>query len=506
MSNTKILTYTFGIIILFFAYSSFFTVDQTKQAIVLQFGEPKRVVNKPGLNFKIPFIQDVTYFEKRVLSLVSSDSEEVILSDQKRLEVDTYSRFKIIDPLLFYQTVRNETGARQRLESIIDSSVRRVLGKLELVSILSDARQNIVDDIGIFSPKKISKKELSAGEVGYLVAGIKDIKGAPVGDTLIDFNDETTNALPGFKKVNPKVFASLFTLNSDDYEKFRDALSKLVLNDSSLIYEPEVSDALGFGFRCGFLGTLHMEVVRERLEREYDLDLISTAPSVEYEVLKTDGEILKCDNPSQLPTPNEIDEIREPIVNITIISPNEYVGNIITLCTSKRGTQKDMKYFGNQVSIMFEMPLSSVIIDFFDQIKSSTKGFASIEYSLLGFQKSDLTKIDVLINNNKIDALSMIVHKSFSTSKAREIAKNLQKLIPRQMFDVPIQVALGAKIISRETVKAYRKNVTAKLYGGDVTRKMKLLEKQKQGKKKMKQLGKVSIPQDAFLNYFNSEQ
>ena len=337
---------------------------------------------------------------------------------------------------------------------IVDSWFDSYLGVVSLIRIKngtikkgqkfqihSNGQSHIVDDIGIFSPKKISKKELSAGEVGYLVAGIKDIKGAPVGDTLIDFNDESTNALPGFKKVNPKVFASLFTLNSDDYEKFRDALSKLVLNDSSLIYEPEVSDALGFGFRCGFLGTLHMEVVRERLEREYDLDLISTAPSVEYEVLKTDGEILKCDNPSQLPTPNEIDEIREPIVNITIISPNEYVGNIITLCTSKRGTQKDMKYFGNQVSIMFEMPLSSVIIDFFDQIKSSTKGFASIEYSLLGFQKSDLTKIDVLINNNKIDALSMIVHKSFSTSKAREIAKNLQKLIPRQMFDVPIPVS-----------------------------------------------------------------
>ena len=363
-----------------------------------------------------------------------------------------------------------------------------------------------VDDIGIFSPKKVSKSELSAGEVGYLVAGIKEIKGAPVGDTIVGANDDTTEALPGFKKVNPKVFASIFTLNSDDYEKFRDALSKLVLNDSSLIYEPEVSDALGFGFRCGFLGTLHMEVVRERLEREYDLDLISTAPSVEYEVMKTDGSIIKCDNPSQLPIPNEIDEIREPIVSTTIISPNEYVGNIITLCTSKRGIQKEMKYFGNQVSITFEMPLSSVIIDFFDQIKSSTKGFASIEYSLLGFQKSDLTKIDVLINNNKIDALSMIVHKSFSTTKAREIAKNLQKLIPRQMFDVPIQVALGAKIISRETVKAYRKNVTAKLYGGDVTRKMKLLEKQKQGKKKMKQLGKVSIPQDAFLNYFSSNE
>ena len=402
---------------------------------------------------------------------------------------------------------------------IIDSWFDSYLGVVSLIRIKngtiksgqkfqihSTGQSYIVDDIGIFSPKKISKDELSAGEVGYLVAGIKDIKGAPVGDTVIESNDNETEALSGFKKVNPKVFASIFTLNSDDYEKFRDALSKLVLNDSSLIYEPEVSDALGFGFRCGFLGTLHMEVVRERLEREYDLDLISTAPSVEYEVLKTDGTLIKCDNPSQLPLPNEIDEIREPVVTTTIISPNEYIGNIITLCTAKRGIQKDMKYFGNQVSIIFEMPLSSVIIDFFDQIKSSTKGFASIEYTLIGFQKSDLTKIDVLINNNKIDALSMIVHKYFSTSKAREIAKNLQKLIPRQMFDVPIQVALGAKIISRETVKAYRKNVTAKLYGGDVTRKMKLLEKQKQGKKKMKQLGKVSIPQDAFLNYFSSEE
>ncbi len=402
---------------------------------------------------------------------------------------------------------------------IIDSWFDSYLGVVSLIRIKngtiksgqkfqihSTGQTHTVDDIGIFSPKKISKDELSAGEVGYLVAGIKDIKGAPVGDTVIESNDQNTQALDGFKKVNPKVFASIFTLNSDDYEKFRDALSKLVLNDSSLIYEPEVSDALGFGFRCGFLGTLHMEVVRERLEREYDLDLISTAPSVEYEILKTDGTVIKCDNPSQLPSPNEIEEMREPVVNTTIISPNEYIGNIITLCTSKRGVQKDMKYFGNQVSIIFQMPLSSVIIDFFDQIKSSTKGFASIEYSLIGFEKSDLTKIDVLINNNKIDALSMIVHKSFSTSKAREIAKNLQKLIPRQMFDVPIQVALGAKIISRETVKAYRKNVTAKLYGGDVTRKMKLLEKQKQGKKKMKQLGKVSIPQDAFLNYFSSKE
>ena len=360
------------------------------------------------------------------------------------------------------------------------------------------------DEIGIFSPKKVKKDILSAGEVGYLVAGIKDIKGAPVGDTIVNSADEETKSLPGFKKVNPKVFASMFTVNSDDYERFRDALSKLILNDSSLIYEPEVSDALGFGFRCGFLGTLHMEVIRERLEREYDLDLISTAPSVEFEVLKTDGTILKCDSPSKLPPSNDIDEIREPIVNTTILTPNEYVGNVITLCSGKRGIQKDMTYFDNQVSIIFELPLSSVIVDFFDQIKSSTKGFASIEYSLIGFVKSDLTKIDILINNQKIDALSMIVHKSFSNQKAREIAANLQKLIPRQMFDVPIQVALGSKIISRETVKALRKNVTAKCYGGDISRKKKLLEKQKDGKKKMKQFGKVSIPQDAFLNYFKS--
>ena len=400
---------------------------------------------------------------------------------------------------------------------IIDSWFDSYLGVVSLVrikngsiktgqkfKIYSTGQSHNADEIGIFSPKKIKRDILSAGEVGYLVAGIKNIKGAPVGDTIVQSGDEVTIALPGFKKVNPKVFASMFTVNSDDYERFRDALSKLILNDSSLLYEPEVSDALGFGFRCGFLGTLHMEVIRERLEREYDLDLISTAPSVEYEVLKNDGAIIKCDNPSQLPAPNDIDEIREPIVNTTILTPNEYVGNVITLCTSKRGVQKDMTYFGNQVSIVFEMPLSSVIVDFFDQIKSSTKGFASIEYQLIGFVKSDLTKIDILINNQKIDALSMIVHKSFSNQKAREIASNLQKLIPRQMFDVPIQVALGSKIISRETVKALRKNVTAKCYGGDITRKKKLLEKQKDGKKKMKQFGKVSIPQDAFLNYFKS--
>ena len=400
---------------------------------------------------------------------------------------------------------------------IIDSWFDSYLGVVSLVRIMngtlktgqkfkifSTGQNYIADEIGIFSPKKNKTDMLSAGEVGYLVAGIKDIKGAPVGDTVLSYNDESTKALPGFQKVNPKVFASLFTVSSEEYEKFRDALSKLILNDSSLVYEPEVSDALGFGFRCGFLGTLHMEVIRERLEREYDLDLISTAPSVEYEILKTDGSVFKCDNPSQMPAPNDIDEIREPIVLVNVLTPNDYVGSVITLCTAKRGIQKEMNYFGTQVSIIFEMPLSGVIVDFFDQIKSSTKGFASIEYSSIGFKASDLTKIDILINDQKVDALSMIVHKSFSMMKAREIAKNLQKLIPRQMFDVPIQVALGSKIISRETVKALRKNVTAKCYGGDITRKKKLLEKQKKGKKKMKQLGRVSIPQEAFLNYFSS--
>ncbi len=408
----------------------------------------------------------------------------------------------------------NPNGDLQAL--IIDSWFDAYLGVVALIRIINGSLKTgekfrvhtsgqsyKVDELGIFSPKKLIKDKLSTGEVGYLVSGIKDIKGAPVGDTLISADKPTTEALPGFKKVTPNVFSSLFTIDSDDYEKFRDALSKLALNDSSLVYQPEVSDALGFGFRCGFLGTLHMEVVRERLEREYDLELISTAPSVQYEVLKTDGTIHICDNPSQLPEPNFIEEIREPIVKTNILTPNDYVGPVITLCNANRGVQKDMQYFGNQVSIVFELPLGGVIIDFFDQIKSITKGFASVEHSMVGFQVSDLTKIDVLINNNKIDALSMIVHKSFSNRKAREIAKNLQKLIPRQMFDVPIQVTLGSKIISRETVKAYRKNVTAKLYGGDVTRKKKLLEKQKEGKKKMTQLGNVAIPQEAFLNYFS---
>jgi len=399
---------------------------------------------------------------------------------------------------------------------IIDSWFDAYLGVVSLIKVIngslkqgqkikvySTQQSYLADQIGIFTPKKLSKKELGVGQVGYMVAGIKNILGAPVGDTIIDSKNNSSKPLPGFKKVPPKVFASLFTVDSDDYEKFRDALSKLVLNDSALVYDPEVSDALGFGFRCGFLGTLHLEVVRERLEREYDLNLISTAPSVQYQVVKTDGEVIDCDSPSQLPSLNHVSEIREPYVLATI-TPKDYVGNVITLCTQKRGTQKDMTYFGNQVSIVFEMPLAEVIIDFFDRLKSTTKGYASIEYNIINFQASNLVKIDVLLNNDVVDALSIIIHKDFAMVRGRDVAKNLQKLIPRQMFDIPIQVAVGSKIIARETVKALRKNVTAKCYGGDISRKKKLLEKQKEGKKKMKQFGRVSIPQEAFLNFFNA--
>ena len=396
---------------------------------------------------------------------------------------------------------------------IIDSWFDAYLGVVSLIKVIngsisqgqkikvySTQQSYIADQIGIFSPKKIPAKELNVGQVGYMVAGIKNIQGAPVGDTIIDSKNDSSKPLPGFQKVLPKVFASLFTVDSDEYEKFRDALSKLVLNDSALIYEPEVSDALGFGFRCGFLGTLHLEVVRERLEREYDLNLISTAPSVQYQVVKTDGEVVDCDSPSQLPSLSNVSEIREPYVSATILTPKDYVGNVITLCTQKRGMQKDMTYFGNQVSIVFEMPLAEVIIDFFDRLKSTTKGYASIEYNITAFKASNLIKLDVLLNNEVVDALSIIIHKDFAMTRGREVAKNLQKLIPRQMFDIPIQVALGSKIISRETVKALRKNVTAKCYGGDITRKRKLLEKQKKGKKRMRQVGNVEIPQKAFLS------
>ncbi len=332
-----------------------------------------------------------------------------------------------------------------------------------------------------------------------MIAGIKDIHGAPVGDTLVSAQYPDTKALPGFKKVKPQVYAGMFPISADDFEDFREALAKLSLNDASLYYEPESSDALGFGFRCGFLGMLHMEIIQERLEREYDLDLITTAPTVVYEVLTTKGDILQVDNPSKLPEPGLIDEMREPIVQVNVLVPQEYLGSVINLCVEKRGVQKDMQFVGRQVSLRWELPMNEVVLDFFDRLKSVSRGYASLDYQFIRFEPANLVKLDVLINGEKVDALAVIVHRDQSQSRGRVLTEKMKELIPRQMFDVAIQAAIGAHIIARQTVKALRKNVTAKCYGGDITRKKKLLEKQKAGKKRMKQVGNVEIPQSAFL-------
>ncbi|HAG61891.1 MAG TPA: elongation factor 4, partial [Coxiellaceae bacterium] len=373
------------------------------------------------------------------------------------------------------------------------------LKKGQKIEVMSTKGQYVVDDVGIFTPKRHSTAQLSVGEVGFIVAGIKDIFGAPVGDTLTLAKGAATEPLPGFQKVKPQVFAGVFPVSSDDFENFREALAKLTLNDAALYYEPESSDALGFGFRIGFLGMLHMEIIQERLEREYQLDLITTAPTVVYQVQTKTGETLMVDNPSSLPEPNAIDSINEPIVEAKILVPQEYLGSVMTLCIERRGVQTALNYLTSQVSVTFEIPMSDVILDFFDRLKSVSRGYASLDYSFIRFQSADLVKLDILINGEKVDALAMIVHRDLSASRGRQIAEKLKELIPRQMFDVAIQAALGGKVIARTTVKALRKNVTAKCYGGDISRKRKLLEKQKKGKKRMKQVGKVSIPQEAFL-------
>jgi len=373
------------------------------------------------------------------------------------------------------------------------------LKKGQKIRVKSTGRDWQIDDVGVFTPKRHSTGLLQAGQVGFMIAGIKDIHGAPVGDTLVDSKFSDTDALPGFKKVKPQVYAGLFPVSADDFEDFREALEKLTLNDASLIYEPETSDALGFGFRCGFLGMLHMEIIQERLEREYDLDLITSAPTVVYEVITTDGQTLYVDNPSRLPDVGSIEEMREPMVAATILVPNEYVGSVMTLCVEKRGIQRDLKYMGSQVQIEFDLPMAEVVMDFFDRLKSATRGFGSLDYSFVRFQACPLVRLDILINGERVDALAAIVHKDHSQSRGRELAEKLRELIPRQMFDVAIQAAIGRHVIARTTVKALRKNVTAKCYGGDASRKRKLLEKQKAGKKRMKQVGRVEIPQDAFL-------
>ncbi len=371
--------------------------------------------------------------------------------------------------------------------------------KKQKILVMSTGRNHLVDHVGVFNPKRFDTGELSAGEVGYVIAGIKEIEGAPVGDTLTLADNPAEEPLPGFKPVQPQVFAGVFPISAEDYEDLRDALAKLHLNDAALFYEPETSLALGLGFRCGFLGMLHMEIVQERLEREYDLSLITTAPTVVYEVLDTKGNVLKVDNPSKLPDAGQIEELREPIIVANILLPQEYVGNVIGLCVEKRGVQRKMLYVGNQVSLEYEMPMNEVVMDFFDRLKSVSRGYASLDYHFLRFQTADLVKLDLLINGDCVDALSVIVHREQAQYRGRELAEKMREIIPRQMFDVSIQAAIGAHIIARSNVKALRKNVTAKCYGGDISRKKKLLEKQKAGKKRMKQVGSVEIPQEAFL-------
>ena len=356
-----------------------------------------------------------------------------------------------------------------------------------------------IDDLGIFTPKRQSTGVLKAGEVGYVVAGIKDIHGAPVGDTLTHVKTADTESLPGFKKVKPQVYAGLFPTSSDDYEDFREALAKLSLNDASLFYEPESSDALGFGFRCGFLGMLHMEIIQERLEREYNLDLLTTAPTVVYELELNNGETIYVDNPSKLPDMGRVNEMREPIVEANILVPQEHLGNVISLCVEKRGVQKNMQFMATQVAITYDMPMSEVVLDFFDRLKSVSRGYASLEYNFVRFEAAKLVRLDILINGDRVDALAVIMHRDNAQGRGRALCEKMKELIPRQMFDVAIQAAIGGQIISRTTVKALRKNVTAKCYGGDVSRKKKLLAKQKEGKKRMKQVGSVEIPQDAIL-------
>jgi len=395
---------------------------------------------------------------------------------------------------------------------IIDSWFDNYLGTISLVRVMdgqlapkdkirlmATGRDYFVEQVGIFTPKLKPVDLLSAGEVGYVAAGIKDVRSARVGDTITHFHRPAPVPLPGFKEIKPRVFAGLYPVDSSDYDAFRDALSKLSLNDASLNYEPETSQALGFGFRCGFLGMLHMDIIQERLEREYHLNLITTAPTVVYEVATTGGDILRVENPAKLPESHQIDEIREPIIHAAILVPQEYVGGVIGLCVEKRGIQKELMYHGRQAMLTYELPLNEVVLDFFDRLKSVSRGYASLDYDFLEFRPADVCKLDVLINGDKVDALSTIVHRQQTDYRGRELVKRLRELIPRQMFDVAIQAAIGAKIIARETVKALRKNVTAKCYGGDVSRKRKLLDRQKEGKKRMKQLGSVEIPQEAFL-------
>ncbi len=464
------------------------------------------------------------------IDLPQAEPERVIAEIEDIIGVDASDAIRVsaksglgVDDVLeaIVKNIRPPTGdidaPLQAL--IIDSWFDSYLGVVSLVRIMSGSlvagqkmrvmstgKSHIVDQVGIFTPKRTPQSELKAGEVGYVVAGIKEIQGAPVGDTLTLEKNPAQSPLPGFKRVKPQVYAGLFPISSDDFEAFREALAKLSLNDASLFYEPESSEALGFGFRCGFLGMLHMEIVQERLEREYNLELISTAPTVIYQIINTKDETVLIDNPSHLPPVQQIKQMFEPIVRANILVPQDYLGAIITLCIERRGIQVSMMYSGRQVSVTYDIPMSEVVSDFFDRLKSVSRGYASLDYNFLRFEEADLVKMDVLINTERVDALSVIVHRSAAQYRGRALTDKMRELIPRQMFDVAIQAALGSHIIARQTVKALRKNVIAKCYGGDVSRKRKLLDKQKAGKKRMKQVGHVEIPQEAFMAVFQTER
>lgn len=447
---------------------------------------------------------------------VKEEIEEVIgLDATEACEVSAKAGIGIEDLLeQLVEKIPAPTGDREGdLQClIVDSWFDNYLGVVSLVRLTngelkkgdrilvkSTGQVHVVDGVGVFTPKREETGILKAGEVGWLTASIKDIKGAPVGDTITSARTPEVDSLPGFQQVKPQVYAGMFPTGADDYEDFREALSRLALNDASLFYEPETSDALGFGFRVGFLGMLHMEIIQERLEREYDLDLITTAPTVVYELLLADGSVMYVDNPSELPEGNRVEEFREPIARVNILVPQEYVGNVITLAVERRGVQKNMVYHGNQVALTYDIPMAEVVLDFFDRLKSVSRGYASLEYAFDRFEAAKLVRVDVLINSEQVDALAMICHADQATYRGRQLVEKMQELVPRQMYDVAIQAAIGSKIIARSTVKALRKNVLAKCYGGDVSRKKKLLEKQKEGKKRMKQVGSVEIPQEAFL-------
>ena len=454
---------------------------------------------------------------------VGQEIEEIIGIDAKRaVQVSAKSGVGIeslLEEIVTFIPAPDDRRDSPMRALIIDSWFDNYLGVVSLVRVVqgeirikekivlkSLGKIHQVDSVGIFTPRRKEKDVLGTGEVGFVVAGIKDVKGAPVGDTMVSASNPEVPSMPGFERIKPQVYAGMFTVSADDYESFRDALAKLTLNDAALVYQPESSDALGFGFRCGFLGMLHMEIVQERLEREYGLDLITSAPTVVYELQMKSGEHVKIDNPSQLPDASSIAATREPIARANILVPSEYLGNVISLCVERRGVQKDMQFVGNQVSLIYDLPMSEVVLDFFDRLKSSSRGYASLDYSFESFQSADLVKLEILINGDAVDALALIVHRENSRSIGFALTKKMKELIPRQMFDVAIQAAIGGQIIARQTVKALRKNVTAKCYGGDITRKKKLLEKQKAGKKRMKQVGSVEIPQDAFLAVLKVEK